>query len=231
MNKMSSGKLIVIEGTDGSGKQTQAERLSARLKEEGFQCEIIGFPRYGTATGDIVGDCCLGRDNRINTGSWFENFSKVDSKIACLYYAADRLAASEEIRKKLDEGKIVILDRYVESNMGHQCGKVLDRKGRAELRDWIVELEYKLLKLPQPNLILFLHMPLKVSKILKKGMNEKLDAHEVDEDHLKNAENAYLELADYYGWEKISCSLDGNNPREVNEIHEEVYGIVREILS
>ena len=152
---MKRGKLIVIEGTDGSGKQTQSEMLRDILISKGVECEIMGFPNYGTPTGDIVGDCYLGKGNRVEGGSWFENPGKLDPKVACLYYAADRRAASSEIRKKIDEGKIIIVDRYVESNMGHQCGKLESRKERAELRDWIVNLEYGLMSLPKPNLIIF----------------------------------------------------------------------------
>lgn len=222
---MSKGKLIVIEGTDGSGKQTQSERLIDNFRSNGIDCEIISFPKYGSPTGDIVGDCCLGKDNKIETGSWFDNFSKLDPKIACLYYAADRLAAASEIRKKLDEGKIVILDRYVESNMGHQCGKLKGKNERVKLRDWIVNLEYKLLKLPQPDLIIFLHMPFEVSRKLKEGMDDKLDVHEADESHLRNAEAAYLELADYYGWKKVRC-FESGDVRSVDEIHNDVLKMV-----
>lgn len=229
VSDMNRGKLIVIEGTDGSGKQTQSEKLFDRLNSKGIDCEIIGFPNYGSATGDIIGDCCLGKDNRIKGGSWFENFSQLDPKIACLYYAADRLSMASVIREKLVEGKVVILDRYVESNMGHQCGKLLNKSERNKLRDWIVNLEYKLLKLPQPDLIIFLHMPFQLSRKLKEGMDEKLDAHEADENHLRNAENAYLELADHYGWNKIKCFVD-SNVRNIDDIGEEVYRVISQTI-
>lgn len=226
---MNKGKLIVIEGTDGSGKQTQSEILFKELKSRGIDCEMIGFPRYGSATGDIIGDCCLGKENRIKDGSWFDNFSQMDPKIACLYFAADRLAAVSLIREKLNKGKIVILDRYVESNMGHQCGKVSDKNERNELRDWIVNLEYKLLKLPQPDLIIFLHMPFKLSRKLKENMNEKLDAHEADEIHLRNAEEAYLELANHYGWEMVRCFRD-DKIRDVEEISQKIDFLTKKII-
>lgn len=218
--------MIVIEGTDGSGKQTQSEKLYSFFQAKGVDCEIIGFPRYGSASGDIVGDCCLGKDNRIEGGSWFDNFSQMDPKIACLYFAADRLSMANEIRDKLAKGKVVILDRYVESNMGHQCGKLLNKEDRSRLRDWIVNLEYKLLKLPQPDLIIFLHMPFQLSRKLKEGMEEKLDVHEADENHLRNAENAYLELAKHYGWKMVRCFED-SDVRSVEDIHREIVGVIQ----
>tara|TARA_Y100000034_G_C6787503_1_gene352351 strand:- start:83 stop:820 length:738 start_codon:yes stop_codon:yes gene_type:complete len=223
---MKRGKLIVIEGTDGSGKQTQAEKLFDRLSEAGYKCVVVGFPRYDTPTGKIVGEACLGKELGLGCGSVFPDFSKVDGRVASMYYATDRLAAVPDIERLLDENDYVILDRYVESNMGHQCGKIRDSVERAALRDWIVDLEYKVNGLPQPDLIIFLYMPLKVSSKLKKDMDEKLDAHEADEDHLRNAEAAYLELADHYRWEMVECSLDGEGPRGVEDIGEEVYELV-----
>jgi dTMP kinase len=225
---MGRGKLIVIEGTDGSGKQTQSERLVERLRGESYSCEVLGFPRYDTPTGKIVGEACLGKELGMGSGGVFPNFAKLDPRVACHYYAADRLDAVPEIERLLNENDFVILDRYVESNMGHQCGKIDDKTERDLMRDWIVDLEYNVNGLPQPDLIIFLYMPLKVSRRLKEGMNEKLDAHEADEEHLRNAEAAYLELAEYYGWDKVECSQDNENPRDIQDIHEEVYSLMRE---
>ena len=103
---MKKGKIISIEGTDFSGKNTQAKLLVDKLNFKGCKSEMISFPRYGTPTGDIVGDCYLGKDNRTKTGSWFENPTSLDSKLTCLYYAADRrevhLALLETHRCKPD---------------------------------------------------------------------------------------------------------------------------------
>jgi len=224
------GKLIVIEGTDGSGKQTQSESLERKLKEDGISCIVLSFPRYNTPTGKIVGEVCLGKELGMGSGSVFDDFSKLDPRVASLYYAADRLDAVPEINRMLDQYDVVILDRYVESNMGHQCGKLESVKERVELRDWIYNTEYVNNKLPKPDGVIFLYMPFKVSRMLKADMNEKLDAHEADEDHLRNAENAYLELAEHYDWERVNCSNDGENPRSVEDIHKEVYGFVRGLI-
>lgn len=230
MFKMGRGKLIVIEGTDGSGKQTQSEKLVNRLKFHEIKSEMMSFPTYGTAAGDIVGDCYLGKGNRIDGGSWFDDPTSLDPKVASLYYAADRKQSSSEMIEKLSQGINIICDRYVESNMGHQCGKLEDRGERDELRDWIYKLEYGLLELPKPDSVVFLYMPFKVSQKLKKGTGDKLDAHEANEEHLRNAERAYLELSEHYGWYRIDCSDDGENPRDIGNIHTEVSNYVFGLL-
>ena len=122
-NKM-PGKLIVIEGTDSSGKETQAKKLIERLTMEGIPCETMVFPRYQTPTGRIVGQCYLGKKN-LGKGdtAWFGDADSLNPEIASLYYAADRMAAKEEILEIINSGTHLVLDRYVESNMAHQGGK------------------------------------------------------------------------------------------------------------
>tara|TARA_B100002003_G_scaffold250179_1_gene288663 strand:+ start:1822 stop:2505 length:684 start_codon:yes stop_codon:yes gene_type:complete len=220
---MRRGKLIAIEGTDGSGKQTQSERLLNKLRSEGYSTEVLSFPRYDTLTGKVVGELCLGKNLGLGVGSLFDNFAEADAKFASSFYGLDRLAAKPDIERLLNENDYLILDRYVESNMGHQCGKLEDPQERAGLRDWINKVEYEDNKLPKPDAVIFLYMPLKISKKLKAGMNELLDAHEADENHLKNAEAAYLELAEHFDWIRVNCSDDGENPRAITDIHQEVY--------
>lgn len=227
---MIKGKLLVIEGTDFSGKKTQSELLVDRLNSKGYESEMISFPRYGTPTGDIVGDCYLGKNNRIKTGSWFEDPVNLDPKLTCLYYAADRRAAALEIKIKLNDGINIICDRYVESNMGHQCAKLRGKNKRLKLSKWIENLEYDILEMPKPNEVIFLYMPFQVTQKLKEGRKDSLDAHELSEDHLRKAENTYLELAELYDWKKIDCSRDEKNPRAIEEIHEEVFRYVEELL-
>ena len=226
---MKKGKIIVIDGTDSSGKNTQTKLLVDRVNKN-YKIEMISFPTYRTPTGDIVGDCYLGKNNRINTGSWFENPTELDPKIACLYYAANRRAHIKEIKEKLDQGVNLIFDRYVEANMGHQCAKLKNKKERKELSEWINFLEYEMLELPKPNLVIFLYMPFEVAQMLNKERGEKLDAHESNEKYLKNAETCYLELAELYNWEKIDCSLNEKTPRTREEIHEEVFDIIKKSL-
>ena len=122
---MKKGKLIVIEGTDGSGKKTQTQLLIKRLNLEGIPAEHMSFPRYGTPSGRIIGQCYLGK-NGLGEGdvAWFEEADKLDPLVASLYYAADRRAAVPEMERILSSGTNLVLDRYYQSNMAHQGGKI-----------------------------------------------------------------------------------------------------------
>ena len=137
------GKIFVIEGTDGSGKRTQAKMLYEKLLSKGILCKMMSFPRYDTPTGKIISECYLGKGE----GSWFVNPPKLNPKVSSLFYAADRLEAKHEIEQTLHLGINLILDRYVESNMAHQGGKLLGGE-REELIDFIDKLEYDLMKMP-----------------------------------------------------------------------------------
>lgn len=232
-----TGKLILIEGTDGSGKNTQSKILVERLTQEKFPYEMISFPRYKTPTGRIVGQCYLGKQN-LGEGdiAWFgEEANSIDPRIATLYYAADRMAAKNEINEILNSGTNLILDRYVESNMAHQGGKETDPEKRKKIIEFIHNLEYGLLELPKPDLTIFLHMPSRLGMTLKYRDNpgtEIGDIHERDGLHLHQAEKTYLELAKKYNWTKIECAPDGlmTSLRSKEGIAEEVYGYVRKAM-
>lgn len=173
------GRLIVIEGTDCSGKETQSNLLIERLKAENNKVEKFSFPMYDTPTGKIVGGPYLGKEY-ISAGLFPEGAASVDPKVAALYYAADRRYNSHKITEKLDEGIDVLLDRYVESNMGHQGGKIKTAGKRLEMYKWLESLEYGLLELPRPDLVIFLHMPYEYSVELKRVRQESPDQHEVN---------------------------------------------------
>lgn len=219
------GRIIVIEGTDCSGKETQASLLVQRLKREGKKIERLSFPMYETATGKIVGGPYLGKEY-ISESYFKEGATKVDPKVAALYYAADRRYNFKTIEALLEEGYDVLLDRYVESNMAHQGGKIYDKEKRQELYEWLETLEYKLLELEKPTLTIFLHMPYKKAVELKRGRHEAPDQHESSELHLKNAENAYLELAEMHNYTTISCVDKKQNLRPIETIHEEIYNVL-----
>ena len=217
------GKEILIEGTDGSGKKTQSVKLVDRLDLEGFPSERMSFPRYHTPTGRIISQCYLGRKTEPEKGdvAWFGNADSVDPMIASLYYAADRKAAKEKMIGILNSGKNLVLDRYVESNMGHQGGKETDPKKREEMIEFIEELEYGLLKLPRPDLTIFLYLPYEHTVKLREKRLET-DGHESNQGHLIRAEETYLQLAEKYKWTKINCTRLGN-VRSKEDIAEEVY--------
>ena len=144
------GKLIVIEGTDCSGKETQSKRLVEYINENGGKAVMFSFPMYDTPTGKIVGGPYLGKPE-ICEGYFKEKATNVDGKVASLYFAADRLYNSTLITDKLKEGYTVILDRYVESNMAHQGGKCVTLKERIKIWKFLEKLEYGLLKLFHVN--------------------------------------------------------------------------------
>lgn len=224
------GKLIVIEGTDCSGKETQTKKIIERLNSMGIKSEEMSFPRYDTPTGAIVGECYLGKElKHKGDGSWFGDADSVDPKVASLYYAADRRDARDIINKKLDMGINVICNRYVESNMGHQGGKIKDPEKRKEFFKWLENLEYELLGLPRPDSVLFLFMPFEIGMELHKKRINPLNVvdhggHEDNIDHLINAENSYLQLAQIYNWTKIDCARSRNisSIKSVDEIHDEI---------
>lgn len=222
------GKLIVIEGTDCSGKQTQTEKLVEKLKENNINVIKLGFPNYDSPTGKIVGGPYLGK-SYICEGYFPEGAPNVSGKVASLYYAADRLYNVDIINKTLKEGKTVILDRYVESNMAFQGSKFKTKKERIEMFKWLEKLEYELIGLPRPDKVIFLYMPYKYACELKKNREEAPDQNELDENLLINAEKTYLELADLYDFETINC-VDNNKIRTIDNINDSVYKVVKNII-
>jgi dTMP kinase len=228
--------IILVEGTDGSGKETQSKLLEGRLNLARFPAERINIPAYDTPTGKIVGQCYLGKDLGLGKDATaiFGDADSVDPKLACGFYALDRYAAIPEIKRMQGEGKIPILDRWVESNMGHQGGKIENLEKRVEMFEWIRHLEYDVFGLPKPTIKLFFYMPLPVSLELRnqraKNNGEKLDGHESNLVHMERAEQSYLHMLDLYpkGWHRVDCAPDGtiDSLRTPENISDEVYSIV-----
>jgi len=218
------GKLIVIEGTDCSGKETQSNLLIEKLKSDGIRIEKFSFPNYNSPTGKIIGGPYLGKSYICD--GWFpEGAPNVDPKVSALYYAADRLYNIDKIKFLLDNGVNVILDRYVYSNMAHQGGKLDSESDRNSMYDWLDNLEFNLLELPKPDISVFLHMPFEFSLILKKNREEDMDQNEKDKNHLINAENAFIELAKKYDFYTIQCN-DGDRIKTIEEINIDLYNYV-----
>lgn len=218
------GKLIVIEGTDCSGKETQSNLLIEKLKKENIRIEKFSFPNYNSPTGKIIGGPYLGK-SYICEGWFEEGAPNVDPKVSALYYAADRLYNIDKIKFLLENGVNVILDRYVFSNMAHQGGKIENEKERNEMYEWLENLEFNLLNLPKPDIGLFLHMPFECSLELKKNREEELDQNEKDKNHLINAENAYKEVAKKYDFYTIECN-EGSRIKTIEEINKTLYDYV-----
>ncbi len=221
-----TGKIIVIEGTDCSGKETQSRLLEKRLKELGNKCVRFGFPMYDTPTGKIVGGAYLGKPE-IGNGYFTEGAVDVDPHVVCLYYAADRKYNMSKIQKYLDDDYYVILDRYTTSNLAHQGSKIHDKDERFNMYQWIDKLEYWLLQLPKPDKTIFLHMPYEKSLELKKN-RKFLDEHEKSSEHLKLAEEAYIELSQLYNWDRVEC-VNGDTIRSIEEINDEILQLIKDL--
>ncbi|MBE6156768.1 MAG: hypothetical protein E7161_03370 [Firmicutes bacterium] len=221
------GKLIVIEGTDCSGKGTQSKILLEKLKNENKKVVKMSFPMYDTPTGRIIGGPYLGKES-ICKGWFKEGANNVPAKVASLYYAADRLYNIDVINHYLDNDYIVILDRYVTSNMAYQAGKFNDMTERHEMFRWLEKLEYEFLGLPKPDIKVFLYMPYVFSKKLQNNRQE-LDELETSKEALINAENAYLEMTDLFDFIKIEC-VKNDEIRSIEEISKELYSKIENLL-
>jgi dTMP kinase len=225
--KERKGKLIVIDGTDGSGKKTQLDLLRARLEKEGRQVETLDFPQYEeTFFGRMVGRFLAGEFGGIN---------EVSPYLAGLPYSGDRWQASPRMKELLEKGIILLCNRYTPANDAHQTAK-LPPEMREEYLRFSEELEYKVYGIPREDAVVFLHVPAEIGQMLvdEKGDRryvggQKRDIHEADIDHLKEAERMYLLLAEKNEhWAQIDCCDEEGNllPRE--EIHQLVYLALQE---
>ena len=222
------GKLIVVEGTDCSGKETQTKKIVERCEKKGIKVYNYSFPRYDTPTGKIVGGPYLGK-SYICDGWFSEGATNVDALVASAYYAADRRYNIKEIMEHLNNGDIVLLDRYVESNMAHQGGKLDSKEERQKMYEKLDELEFGIMELPRPDAVIFLYMPSSYAAILRQGRAEAADQLERDMEHLAKAEQAYLELTEKYGYIKIDCVKD-DVIRTIDDINDEVMERFEELI-
>lgn len=225
------GKLIVIDGTDGSGKATQVDLLTKRLKKEGYTVKNVDFPEYyKNFFGKFIGHCL---------SEQYYNFVKVHPKIASVLYAADRSESKNEIEGWLKKGYIVLANRYVSANQIHQGGKIANAKKRQAFIEWLDEMEYSVFKIPRPDVVLYLSVPLEVSLQMTKERNKnskrnylgnKKDVHEVDVNFQKNSRKSALWLAETQkNFIKIDCAPK-NSLCTREEIHETIYGKVKKML-
>lgn len=226
---MSKGCFIVIDGIDGTGKKTQLDLLKIRLESEGLAVETADFPQYGNKSAGPVEDYLNGK---------FGAADEVGAYRSSIFFAVDRYAASKKITGWQEAGKVVITNRYVSANMGHQGGKISDTGERAKYFAWLDELEYSLFKIPRPNVNIILHIPPEIAQQLvdKKAAEvrtyseNKRDIHEADINHLRNAEQTYLEISRTFpGFILIECYESGRLlSRE--EVHEKVWQTVQKFL-
>ena len=221
------GKLIVIEGTDCSGKETQSNLLVKYLNDNGIKTKKFAFPNYNSPTGKIIAGPYLGKEGYLPP-LFNEGASNVDPYCSCLLYAMDRKYNIKEIEDSLNEGYNVVLDRYIESNMAHQASK-LDENKREHMFTFIEKLEYDLLKLPKGDIKILLHMPIWAGNVLKKDRPESADQHESDEQYLINSEKTYMTLAKRNNFNVIECT-DGNTILTIEQISQNLCSLVKKLI-
>lgn len=222
------GKLIVIEGTDSSGKETQTKRLFDKLVENGLNVKKISFPNYESPACEPV--------KMYLAGAFGENAMKVNPYPVSTMYAIDRYASFKtEWEKFYNDGGIIVTDRYVTSNMVHQASKIKNLDEKKRYLDWLEDLEYEKMGIPRPDLVIFLNMPTdKAIKLMAERKNkitgeEKKDIHERDREYLKKSHENACEIANMYNWQEIKCD-DKERIKTIEEIGEEVFSLVKDIL-
>ncbi len=219
------GKLFVIDGTDGSGKQTQFTKLQERLKKEKVEYKTVSFPNYDSPSSSLV--------KMYLSGEFGKNAKDVSPYIASTFYAADRYATFKTgYQEFYEKGGILLADRYTTANMVHQAGKISDKNERKKFLDWLWDFEFHLYGLPIPTEVFFLNMPVEKSIQLMEGRenkfthNSKKDIHESDKNHLIDSYHAACEVAKDYNWYEIQCVRE-EKIRTIEEIHEEIYQELR----
>lgn len=223
------GKLIVIDGTDGSGKETQMNLLEENFKKLNIDTKRVSFPNYESDSSSLV--------KMYLSGEFGKDPKSVSPYVASTFYAADRYATYKmELEEYYKNGGIVLADRYTTANMVHQAGKIKDKEERKNFLDWLWDLEFGIYKIPVPDKIFFLNMPIDVTQELIKNRKNKFDEnsekdiHERDEHHLIDSYNAACEVAKDYGWEEIKCAPNGKL-RTREDISEEIFSKVKEIFN
>lgn len=222
---MSKGKLIVLEGIDGSGKSAQYRRLCTRMEQDGIDYHHIVFPRYDKDSSALI-RMYLG-------GSFGTHPNDVNAYAASVFFAVDRFASFREDWGKIyDEGGLILSDRYTTSNAVHQGSKLPDD----ELPDffrWLSDLEYGKMGLPQPDLVIYLDVDLETSLLRMKRRQERTnthaDIHEKDVAYLERCLRTADRAADFYGWTRIPFKIDGVE-RDVDEKNAEIYRLIRSYL-
>ena len=217
---MKKGLLIVIEGGDGSGKTTQFNLLKDKLIKDGHSVETVDFPQYGKPSAVMV-------EKYLNGD--FGTAKEVGAYRASIFYAADRYEASFRMKKWLEEGKIILANRYATSNMVHQSGKIKDTLERDKFLKWLDELEFGIFDIPRPDLVFFMNISADISQALAlqkdarhDNIKSKNDIHENDLTHLKDALEAGNYVAQKYNWEIINCDNVSGAMRAIEDIHNEV---------
>ncbi len=221
------GKFIVIEGTDGSGKKTQAKILCEKLNEAGINCIVQSFPNYDSPACTPV---------KMYLNGEFGDIGCLDAYQANSLYAVDRLCTMMGLKDHIENGGSIVFDRYVESTMLHQAALIENQEERDKFLDYVNDFEFGKLKLPKPDLVIFLDVPVEVSKKLADSRGEyksgnKKDILEQDISHLTKAYNSGKYVANKYGWTQISCLNESGNLKSIEEISNDIFKVVKKLFN
>lgn len=217
-----TGKLIVLEGTDGSGKSTQFRLLCDRLQKEGKAFQKLVFPQYSEPSSALL---------RMYLGGEFGSHpSDVNAYAASVFFAVDRYAAWKKVwGKGYEAGELILSDRYTTSNAVHQ-GSKLSPEEQGAFFDWLFDFEYRKLGLPAPDAVIYLDMPteesLKLLRARENATHTKGDIHEVDADYLAACRKTAQLAARHCGWRRVSCVDEAGRLRSIEDIHQEIWDIV-----
>ena len=214
------GKLVVIEGSDGSGKATQTRKLFERLRDVGVKVRRVTFPNYESESSALI--------KMYLRGDFGGNAEAVNPYAASTFYAIDRFANYFDWKDFYQSGGLVLSDRYVGSNMAYQAAKLSTERDRVKFLAWLDDLEYKHYGLPRPDLTIFLDMSPEICAILRRERGRE-DIHEADAAYQNKIYNMYKKLARKYGWRVVNCET-GSFARSTMDIHEEIVTLVEEIL-
>lgn len=219
------GKLIVFEGTDGSGKTTQFALLSKRLQAMHVDFRTMDFPQYSEPSSSLI---------RMYLGGEFGSRpSDVNAYAASTFYAVDRFASYRKVwGDYYKSGGLMLSNRYTTSNAVHQASKERPEQREAFFR-WLSEFEYDHLELPRPDIVIYLDVPTELTGEMLRSREEKThtlaDIHEQNMDYLRLCRSTGLQAAHYYGWTIINCAADGKM-RSIEDIHNEILGLVKDCL-
>ena len=223
---------IVLEGLDGAGKSTQIKKLREMFAERGIESEYVHFPRFDAPIyGELIARFLRGELGGID---------QVDPYVVALLYAGDRADMAPQIRKWQQEGKVVIVDRYVYSNIGYQCAKIADKEARLRLNDWILYLEYEVNKIPRPDVSLFLDVPFSFTKSRlteqREGddrtyLNGAADIHEQSLSLQERVREVYIESAERDSeLVVVDCSNDEGAMASPEEIFSRIEATIAPLL-
>ena len=215
------GKLVVIEGSDGSGKALQTKKLYERLLDLEVNVKRVSFPNYESESSALI--------QMYLRGDFGGTAEAVNPYAAAAFYAVDRFANFFNWKGFYERGGLVLSDRYVGSNMAYQAAKFDNEKDRTNFLAWLNDLEYDRFGLPRPDMTIFLDMPPAICAVLRKERGRDEDIHESDSVYMNKIYTVYKKIAQKFDWKVVNCA-DRNFARSSTDIHENILALVEELL-